>query len=516
MNKSLINGLFVFPAVIIATVTCFVATEARAQSLNFDAMGDNPPVPDLQARPPRVRAALVDSGINYLLPEIADGLARDSAGKLIAYDFWDMDDRPFDSHPLANGRIVRHGTRTASLFLREAPNAALVAYRYPRPDMARMRLLIRHAIDHDVRIIGLPLGSNKSDLWTVFEDVARENPELLFIASAGNNGRDIDQEPVYPAALDLDNLLVVTSADDFVRPAEGVNWGRKSVDYLVPAEDRQILEFDGSPGKASGSSYAVPRALALAARLIEIHPEFTADDILTWIRRRFADGTAPREIGSGYLSDPEIGIDGSPVVDSKRTYAPTIVPVDSDESVETSAELTNSLSVPVELIVLNSAFDDQRIMAMLDQAATIFRQCAIAIPTVDILYGQVAAHQQYLSTGPAKTVMQSLRSSGPNKKLTIVLAHDTRMQLAFDAEAFGRANTRNRPWFTDSVWLTAALEDDGIALAHEMYHVLANSGDHVPDDGNLMLARTTGDNVLLTDAQCAAARSTAQHHGLVQ
>ena len=52
-----------------------------------------------------------------------------------------------------------------------------------------------------------------------------------------------------------------------------------------------------------------------------------------------------------------------------------------------------------------------------------------------------------------------------------MLAHDTRMQLAFDAEAFGRANTRNRPWLTDSVWLTAALEDEGIALALSLIHI---------------------------------------------
>ncbi len=490
-----------------------VATEAHAQALNFEAIGDNPVVPELSPGTARVRAALVDSGINYLLPEIAHGLARDADGKLIAYDFWDMDDRPFDSHPLSNGRVVRHGTRTASLFMHEAPDAALVAYRYPRPDMTRMRQLIQHAVDNDVRVIGLPLGSNRSDLWTVFAEVARENPDLLFIASAGNNGRDIDQEPVYPAALDLDNMLVVTSADDFVRPADGVNWGRNSVDYLVPAENRRVIEFDGSTGKASGSSYAVPRALALAARLVAVHPDFTAEDILQWIRRRFADGTAPHQIGSGYLADPQIGITQTPLVEKQSSYTPTKVTVDTEETTDGPADF---LSVPVELIVLNSAYDDQRISAMLDQAAGILQQCAFNIAHVDILHAQVAQYQQDLSTGPAKTVMQSLRSSGPDRKLTIVLAHDTRMQLAFDAEAFGRANTRNRPWLTDSVWLTVALEDEGIALAHEMFHVLANSGEHTTTDGNLMLARTTGNNVKLNDRQCRAARLNAQRHGLVR
>jgi len=384
----------------VLVIACCSIADVSAQALLADINADNPPVPELAPGSARVRAALVDSGVNYLLPEIADGLARDRHGKLIAYDFWDMDDRPFDSHPLANGRIARHGTKTASLFMREAPNASLVAYRYPRPDMTRMRQLVEHAVAHDVRVIGLPLGSNLLDPWNEFATVVQEHPDILFIASAGNNGRDIDQEPVYPAALDLDNLLVVTSADDFVQPAEGVNWGRNSVDYLVPAEDRTVLEFDGSSGLASGSSYAVPRVLALAARLIETYPSYTSADILKWIRQRFADGTAPRQIGSGYLADPQMAISEEADIVSTRSYSP--------DAINSGMELTPvvsdaELDLPIEVIVLNKAFDDQRINALLDQTATILSQCHISLGTLSVLYAEVEAHQQDLATGPART-----------------------------------------------------------------------------------------------------------------
>ena len=85
---------------------------------------------------------------------------------------------------------------------------------------------------------------------------------MLFVVSAGNDGVDIDRSPVYPAALDLDNLLVATSADDFLRPAARVNWGPESVDYLLPAEQVPVLDLDGAETLASGSSYAVPRTAA--------------------------------------------------------------------------------------------------------------------------------------------------------------------------------------------------------------------------------------------------------------
>ena len=97
--------------------------------------------------------------------------------------------------------------------------------------------------------------------------------------------------------------------------------------------------------------------------------------------------------------------------------------------------------------------------------------------------------------------------------MTLVLARDTRMQDPYDGEAFGRGNTRHRPWLTDSVWLTARVRDEGIALAHELFHVLANSGAHDEREDNLMRARTSGDNTRLDRAQCDEARRVALESG---
>ena len=269
-----------------------------------------------------VRVALVDSGVNYTLPAIARALARGPDGVPLGRDFWDMDDRPFDRHPVGGGRIVRHGTRTASVLIAEAPRARLVPYRYPRPDMRRMRDLIAHAARNAVRVVGLPLGGNDRGEWAAFEAAAAAHPDMLFVASAGNDARDIDARPVWPASLDLDNLVVVTSADDFGALAEGVNRGRRSVDYLVPAENVPVLRFDGTSGTASGSSYAVPRLVALAARLLEAHPDWRAAELLAELRRRFADGTRPREVAGGVIPDP-LAVGEAPArVIGERVIAP--------------------------------------------------------------------------------------------------------------------------------------------------------------------------------------------------
>lgn len=491
---------------------------------------DNPELPDLipQIAPAqnRVRVALVDSGVNYLLPKINAGLARLGDGKLLGYDFWDMDALPFDSHPDARGGVVRHGTRTASLLLKEAPFVELVAYRYPRPDMQRMTDLIAHADKHKVRVIGLPLGGNLLEPWLAFEAAAKAHPHILFVASAGNNGRDIDQTPVYPAALTLDNMLVVTSADHFGRVANGVNWGRSSVDYMVPAESLKAQQFDGSHVMVSGSSYAVPRVVALAARYMRDDPALSASQIIKLIRQRFANGAMPRQLAQGYLGDPQYARgDNISVVESypfntghslsSSGDEESVTPANASSVSSLNTDIDETWLLPLQVLVLDERWQMTQLKGLLKEAEGILGQCSIAFAPASLQKVQSPDYLRDLETGAARTLMDAVRESGAERKLTIVFARDTLMNPAFDAEAFGRGNTRQRAWLTDSVWLTLALEDRAIALAHELFHVLVNSGQHSDVEGSLMLARTTGSNTHLSEEDCALAKERGVKLGLL-
>lgn len=246
----------------------------------------NPPVPPGED-PGGVLVAQIDSGVNYMLPEIAGRLARDAQGGILGHDYWDLDDRPFD---LDTGRSpffpLRHGTTVASVLLREAPGARLLPYRYPRPDLGRMAALLDDAAGKGARIIMMPLGSRKAEDWQAFAGAAARHSDRLFIISAGNDGRDIDAQPLYPAALPLENILVVTSSDSFGRLAEGSNWGRESVDLMAPGEAIEVIDHRGARGTTSGSSFVVPRIAALAARLLERNPGWGAKELKEAIRQR--------------------------------------------------------------------------------------------------------------------------------------------------------------------------------------------------------------------------------------
>jgi subtilisin family serine protease len=97
---------------------------------------------------------------------------------------------------------------------------------------------------------------------------------MLFMVAADNHDRNIDQQPVYPAAFDLDNMIVVTSATAEGQLTMGVNWGPTAVDLMVPGEGVLALDFNGERRWVSGSSYAAARATALAACLLADHPEW--------------------------------------------------------------------------------------------------------------------------------------------------------------------------------------------------------------------------------------------------
>ena len=256
--------------------------------------------------PGGVRVALVDTGLAYDLPLFRDRLARDGDGRPLGYDYWDLDPWPYDGDASRGPFLpIRHGTAVASVLAREAPGAALVPFRYPRPDMARMGDLVRRAAEAGARILAMPLGSRRADDWRAFASALGRH-DILAIVSAGNDGRDIDNDPVFPAASALETVLVVTSADGFGRLARGSNWGARSVDVMLPAENLEVVDFRGASGAASGSSYAVPRLAALAARLLAREPDLGAAELKARILARATPSPYEREgvVAAGWIPDP--------------------------------------------------------------------------------------------------------------------------------------------------------------------------------------------------------------------
>ncbi|MEL6375337.1 MAG: S8 family serine peptidase [Pseudomonadota bacterium] len=266
-----------------------------------------PAVPTAYRDPGGVAVAHIDTGVNYTLPAIAAGLARDGEGELIGYDFHDDDLKPFDARPGdTRPRPQRHGTLVASILLREAPGVRLIPLRYKAKAPPSFAQALAFAARSPARIVMMSLGSAKAADWALFERALTQLPDLLVVVSAGNDGRDLDRTPLYPASLKRPNLLVVTAANPDGSLPASANWGRNTVDVSVPAEGVQALNFDGAKVRVSGSSFAVPRVAALAARIEAARPNVSVPALRAAVVREAVANPTGRDsrLRAGFIADP--------------------------------------------------------------------------------------------------------------------------------------------------------------------------------------------------------------------
>jgi len=243
----------------------------------------NPPIP-AGSDPGGVAVAHVDSGVNYTLPAITNRLARHTDGTIFGLDLTDHDNRPYDIDPASSLLLPRHhGTSVASLLLAEAPDARLVPIRHPGRKPDAITGIVNFLANSPARIVTMPLGSNSRSDWAGFAQEAKRHPDILFVISAGNNGRNLDEKPVYPAAFDNENFLVVTSVDYFGYLPPESNWGPIAVDLAVPGERIEVIDHRGARVRASGASFAAPRIAALAARFSAANPGWGPEELKTAI-----------------------------------------------------------------------------------------------------------------------------------------------------------------------------------------------------------------------------------------
>jgi hypothetical protein len=469
-----------------------------------------PAAPD----PGGVAVAHVDSGVNYLLPGITSRLARDADGAALGYDWWDLDPRPFDQNPSRSAFFPqRHGTQTASLLLEEAPFARLIPYRYPRADMSRMASVVEAAAKAGARIVTLAMGSNDRSEWEAYAQAVRQHPEMLFIVSAGNDGRDLDRNPVYPAALKPPNQLTVTSSENDGTLARGSNWGRHSVDLLVPAERVMVTGFDGRRIFASGASYAVARVGALAACLLAGHPQWHAKElreaILAQARPPGAEGWSVH----GFLPDPlarERGACPAAQTSVSEGWSESLSGADFAPRPSNSPAPSAALDLSV-ITVMGSGWEPPAVRAMLRRAAAILGQCGIELRKVSVRYLLGPERLRYFTAETAEELVHARAHAKP----AAYLVADTRRPVAFDAEAFAPANSAGNPSLVNTVWIIRSTPHPGIALAHELVHVLTDNGEHSSLPGNLMRDETALENTNLAPDQCRHIVQSGSARGLL-
>src|SRR5262245_30180950 len=147
----------------------------------------------------------------------------------------------------------------------------------------------------------------------------------------------------------------------------------------------------------------------------------------------------------------------------------------------------------------DTSWQPERILSAVRETASTFTQCSIRLERAE-LYSLAGGDPRfrYLSTSAGRDLVRRLRPAKP----AVFFVRDTRHQPVYDAEAFGHGNTASRPELAGTVWITAYIRDLPIALAHELAHVLMDSGEHSEEAGNLMREDTSPASAAITATQC--------------
>lgn len=105
-----------------------------------------------------------------------------------------------------------------------------------------------------------------------------EESNMLFVCAAGNEARNSDTTPIYPAGYDLPNVISVCNINADGTLAKTSNYGSRSVDLAAPGSDIVSTLVNNEFGKMTGTSMAAPMVTGSAAMLYSFHTNMTASD----------------------------------------------------------------------------------------------------------------------------------------------------------------------------------------------------------------------------------------------
>jgi hypothetical protein len=177
-----------------------------------------------------------------------------------------------------------------------------------------------------------------------------------------------------------------------------------------------------------------------------------------------------------------------------------------------AAPSTHRLQLDLVAFV-DTTWKPEAILVAVREAGALLAQCGIRLERAELYrFDGGDPGYRYLWTPVSRALVRRVRPAKP----AVFFVRDSRHVPVFDAETFGSGNTATRPELAYTVWVTAYIRDLPIALAHELAHVLMDSGEHSIEPGNLMRDETAPGNTLLTPAQCERMTGTGERNGLLQ
>lgn len=242
-----------------------------------------------------ILVAVVDSGIDYNHPDLADNYACDEMGNPIGYDWINDDAYPMDD--------AGHGTHCAGIIAGMTNNSEGVAglaqvqimaekvinqYGYGSLDDVANGII--NATDYGANIISLSLG-----YFTYSETLHNAvkyayDHDVLLVAAAGNEAISCTSFPAY-----YQEVVAVTATDQNDTPTHFTNFGTwvelsaPGVNILSTISETHLPEWEYPYDYVSGTSMAAPHVAGIAALIWSQFPNITRDQVRIHLRNTADD-----------------------------------------------------------------------------------------------------------------------------------------------------------------------------------------------------------------------------------
>lgn len=244
-----------------------------------------------------VIVATTDSGISASHPDLinqlwinssetpGNGIDDDGNGyvdDLNGWDFVTQDNDPSD--------LNRHGTHVSGIIGAQGNNGLGISGMNWNVSLLTARFLdaqgsgttdagadaIIYAATNGARLINASWGGGPAS--NVLRDAITFAYQrgALFIAAAGNDSRNNDSTPSYPASYDLPGVISVASSAANGSLSSFSNFGRTSVHLAAPGTDILSTLLGGQYGRLSGTSMAAPMISGAGALILSQAPGLTA------------------------------------------------------------------------------------------------------------------------------------------------------------------------------------------------------------------------------------------------
>jgi subtilisin family serine protease len=253
---------------------------------------------DLTTGSSDVTVAVVDSGADLRHPDLRPNLRRnprerpankrDDDGNGFVDDVFGFDFKSRDGTPQDLDGHGSHVTGIVGALGNDRFGVAGVAWQASLMPLrvlgdngeGRLSDAIRayaYAAGEGARIVNVSWGG--TEFVQAEYDAIASRPNVLFVASAGNEGADVDAAPTYPCAHDLPNVICVGASDRSDTLAAFSNRGARHVDLAAPGVGIASTVLHGDWAIDDGTSMAAPHVAGAAALMLARAPRASAAQV---------------------------------------------------------------------------------------------------------------------------------------------------------------------------------------------------------------------------------------------